>query len=62
MTAVLHSRTPILAGLGFLTLIIALALPVLAQAPVDDAIARYHTEGLEATLGHYNDPDDVDAQ
>ena len=33
VTAVLHSRTPILAGLGFLTLIIALAPPVLAQAP-----------------------------
>ena len=29
---------------------------------VDEAIARFHAEGLEATLVHYNSPDSVDAQ
>ena len=29
---------------------------------VDDAIARFHAEGLEATLEHYNSAESVDAQ
>ena len=29
---------------------------------VDEAIARYHADGLEATLAYYNNPDSVDAQ
>ena len=29
---------------------------------VDEAIARYHAEGLEATLAYYDNPDSVDAQ
>ena len=29
---------------------------------VDEAIARYHAEGLEETLAYYNDPKSVDAQ
>ena len=29
---------------------------------VDEAIARFHAEGLEATLGHYNSAESVDAQ
>ena len=29
---------------------------------VDEAIARYHAEGLEASLAYYNNPDNVDAQ
>ena len=29
---------------------------------VDEAIARFHTEGLEATLEHYNSAESVDAQ
>ena len=29
---------------------------------VDEAIARYHADGLDATLAHYNNPDSVDAQ
>ncbi len=32
------------------------------QFVVDEAIARYHADGLEATLAHYNDPDSLDAQ
>ena len=29
---------------------------------MDGAIARYHADGLEATLAYYNNPDSVDAQ
>ena len=29
---------------------------------VDEAIARYHAQGLEETLAYYNDPKSVDAQ
>ena len=29
---------------------------------VDEAIARYHADGLEAALAYYNNPDSVDAQ
>ena len=29
---------------------------------VDEAIARYHADGLEAALAHYNSPGRVDAQ
>ena len=29
---------------------------------VDEAIARYHADGLETTLAYYNSPDSVDAQ
>ena len=29
---------------------------------VDEAIARFHAEGLEETLAYYNNPDSVDAQ
>ena len=29
---------------------------------VDEAIARYHEEGLEASLAYYNNPESVDAQ
>ncbi len=29
---------------------------------VDEAITRYHSEGLETTLAYYNNPDSVDAQ
>ena len=29
---------------------------------VDEAIASYHTKGLEATLAYYNNPESVDAQ
>ena len=32
------------------------------QFIVDEAIARYHEEGLEATLAYYNNPNSVDAQ
>ncbi len=32
------------------------------QFVVDEAIARYHADGLEATLAYYNSPDSVDAQ
>ena len=32
------------------------------QFVVDEAIARYHADGLDATLAHYNNPDSVDAQ
>ena len=35
---------------------------VYTQFVVDDAIARYTTEGLEATLAHYNDPANVDGE
>ena len=29
---------------------------------VDEAIARFHAEGLDATLEHYNRAESVDAQ
>ena len=29
---------------------------------VDEAIARFHAEGLEETLAYYNNPDSVNAQ
>ena len=32
------------------------------QFVVDEAIARYHAEGLEASLAYYNNPGSVDAQ
>ena len=32
------------------------------QFVVDEAIARYHAEGLDSTLAYYNSPDSVDAQ
>ena len=32
------------------------------QFVVDEAIARYHADGLEATLAYYSSPDSVDAQ
>ena len=32
------------------------------QFVVDEAIARYHADGLEAALGYYNHPESVDAQ
>ena len=32
------------------------------QFVVDEAIARYHADGLDATLEHYNNPESVDAQ
>ena len=32
------------------------------QFVVDETIARYHTDGLEATLAYYNSPDSFDAQ
>ena len=32
------------------------------QFVVDEAIARYHAEGLDSTLAYYNNPDSVDAQ
>ena len=32
------------------------------QTVVESAIERYETEGIEATLAHYNDPDNIDGQ
>ena len=32
------------------------------QFVVDEAIARYHAEGLDSSLAYYNNPDSVDAQ
>ena len=32
------------------------------QFVVDEAIARYHADGLDSTLAYYNNPESVDAQ